>query len=57
MNHFTGGYNVETGERTWHHVELNAWSIHYSQTADGKLFCGDGGDEDRSTGEARLEFF
>lgn len=43
VDHFTGGYNVETGERTWYHVELNAWSIHYSQTADGKLFCGDGG--------------
>lgn len=43
VDHFTGGYNVATGERTWFHVELNAWSIHYSQTADGKLFCGDGG--------------
>ena len=43
VDHFTGGYNVETGERTWYHVDLNAWSIHYSQTADGKLFCGDGG--------------
>ena len=43
VDHFTGGYNVVTGERTWYHVENNAWSIHYSQTADGKLFCGDGG--------------
>ena len=43
VDHFTGGYNVETGERTWYHVDINAWSIHYSQTADGKLFCGDGG--------------
>ena len=43
VDHFTGGYNVETGDRTWYHVEINAWSIHYSQTADGKLFCGDGG--------------
>lgn len=43
VDHFTGGYNVVTGERTWYHVELNAWSIHYSQSPDGKLFCGDGG--------------
>lgn len=43
VDHFTGGYNVVTGERTWYHVDLNAWSIHYSQSADGKLFCGDGG--------------
>jgi len=43
VDHFTGSYNVETGERSWYHVDLNAWSIHYSQTSDGKLFCGDGG--------------
>ena len=43
VDHFTAGYHVETGERTWYHVDLNAWSIHYNQSADGKLFCGDGG--------------
>jgi oligogalacturonide lyase len=43
VDHFTGSFNVETGERSWYHVDLNAWSIHYSQTSDGKLFCGDGG--------------
>jgi oligogalacturonide lyase len=43
VDHFTGGYNVVTGERSWYHVETNAWSIHYSQSTDGKLFCGDGG--------------
>ena len=45
VDHFTGGYNVETGERTWYHVDINAWSIHYSQSADKKLFCGDGGSD------------
>lgn len=45
VDHFTGGYNVETGARTWYHVDINAWSIHYSQTTDGKLFCGDGGSD------------
>jgi oligogalacturonide lyase len=43
VDHFTGSYNIETGERSWYHVDLTAWSIHYSQTFDGKLFCGDGG--------------
>ena len=38
------GYNVETGQRTWYHMERNEWSIHFNVSADGKLFCGDGGD-------------
>ena len=36
--------NVETGERTWYHLQRDEWSIHFNVTADGKLFCGDGGD-------------
>jgi oligogalacturonide lyase len=39
------GYNVVTGERTWYHLQRNEWSIHFNVTRDGKLFCGDGGDE------------
>ena len=39
------GYNVETGERTWYHMQRDEWSIHFNVTRDGKLFCGDGGDE------------
>lgn len=39
------GYNVATGERTWYHLQRNEWSIHFNVTRDGKLFCGDGGDE------------
>jgi len=38
------GYNVETGARTWYHLERDEWSIHFNVTRDGKLFCGDGGD-------------
>jgi len=38
------GYQVETGERTWYHLERNEWSIHFNVTRDGALFCGDGGD-------------
>jgi oligogalacturonide lyase len=39
------GHNVETGERTAYHLQRNEWSIHFNVTRDGKLFCGDGGDE------------
>ncbi len=45
VDHFTGGYNVETGERSWYHVNINAWSIHYDQSPDKTLFCGDGGSD------------
>ncbi|MGO9263058.1 MAG: oligogalacturonate lyase family protein [Bryobacteraceae bacterium] len=38
------GYDVETGARTWYHLDRNEWSIHFNVTRDGKLFCGDGGD-------------
>ncbi len=41
---FLAGYNVETQERTWYHLQRNEWSIHFNVTRDGKLFCGDGGD-------------
>ena len=39
------GYNVETGDRRWYHLERNEWSIHFNVTRDARLFCGDGGDE------------
>jgi oligogalacturonide lyase len=39
------GYNVESGERTWYRLQRNEWSIHFNVTRDGKLFCGDGGDQ------------
>jgi oligogalacturonide lyase len=37
-------YNIDTGGRTWYHLERNEWSIHFNVSRDGKLFCGDGGD-------------
>ncbi len=37
-------YRVDTGERTWYHLQRNEWSIHFNVTRDGSLFCGDGGD-------------
>ncbi len=39
------GYNIETGARTWYHLQRNEWSIHFNVSPDGKLFAGDGGDE------------
>ena len=39
------GYNVDTRARTWYHLQRNEWSIHFNVTRDGKLLCGDGGDE------------
>jgi len=38
------GYDVDTGERTWYHLQRDEWSIHFNVTRDGSLFCGDGGD-------------
>ncbi|HET7625247.1 MAG TPA: oligogalacturonate lyase family protein [Verrucomicrobiae bacterium] len=37
------GCQVETGERTWYHLQRNEWSVHYNISPDGKLFAGDGG--------------
>lgn len=40
---WVAGYQIETGERTWYHLQRNEWSIHFNVTDDGSLFCGDGG--------------
>ncbi len=42
---FLAGYALETGKRTWYHLERNEWSIHFNVSRDGTLFCGDGGDK------------
>lgn len=41
---WVAGYNVDSGERTWYHLERDEWSIHFNISSDGTLFCGDGGD-------------
>jgi oligogalacturonide lyase len=41
-----GGYEIGTGARTWYHLQRDEWSVHYNISPDGKLFCGDGGDEE-----------
>jgi oligogalacturonide lyase len=42
---WVAGYNVQTGARTWYHLQRDEWSVHYNVSPDGKLFCGDGGDD------------
>jgi oligogalacturonide lyase len=37
------GYDVQTHEHTWYHLERSEWSVHYNISPDGKLFAGDGG--------------
>ena len=39
------GYNVETGKRTWYHLQRNEWGVHFNVSPDGKLFSSDGGDD------------
>lgn len=31
---WVGGYNVQTGERTWYHLQRNEWSIHFTVSRD-----------------------
>jgi oligogalacturonide lyase len=38
------GVNLETGRRMQYHLERNEWSVHFNISPDGKLFAGDGGD-------------
>lgn len=40
------GYEIATGKRTWYHMQRNDWSVHFNVSRDGKLFAGDGGDEE-----------
>ena len=42
---WVAGYDVSTGARTWYHLQRDEWSVHFNVSPDGKLFCGDGGDE------------
>jgi oligogalacturonide lyase len=40
---WVAGVNLESGARTWYHLERNEWSVHYNVSPDGTLFAGDGG--------------
>lgn len=41
---WVAGFEPASGRRTWYHLQRNEWSVHFNVSADGKLFCGDGGD-------------
>lgn len=41
---FVAGVNLATGKETRYSVQRNDWSVHYTSSADEKLFAGDGGD-------------
>lgn len=43
---WVAGYEIATGQRTWLHLDRNAWSVHFNSSPDGKLFAGDGGDSE-----------
>ena len=38
------GYDIESSQRRWYHMQRNEWSIHFNVAADQSIFCGDGGD-------------
>ncbi|ESQ77411.1 oligogalacturonate lyase family protein [Asticcacaulis sp. AC402] len=39
-------FDLETKKRVWYHMERDEWSVHFQITRDGKLYAGDGGDEE-----------
>lgn len=45
-NFWLASVNPTTGERLWYPLERSAWSVHYNQSHDAKLFAGDGGGPD-----------
>ncbi len=40
---YVASVNVATGARTWYYYPPEDGSIHFNRSADGTLFCGDGG--------------
>lgn len=43
---WVAGRNLETGTRTWYHLDRDQWSVHYNVSVDGSFFAGDGGDSE-----------
>jgi hypothetical protein len=40
------GAAAPDGKRRWYHVDRDQWSVHFNISPDGRLFAGDGGDEE-----------
>ena len=38
--------NPDGSNRRWYHVDRDHWSVHYNISPDGRMFAGDGGDQD-----------
>lgn len=43
---WVAGYHLPTGKRTYYHLQRDEWSVHFNVSGDGRLFAGDGGDEE-----------
>ena len=43
---WVAGYEIATRARTWYHLQRDEWSVHFNVSNDGKLFAGDGGDNE-----------
>ena len=39
-------YDLKAGKRIWYHMDRDEWSVHFQISRDGKLYAGDGGDEE-----------
>jgi oligogalacturonide lyase len=42
---WVAGYNLDTGARTWYHMQRDEWGVHFNVSPDGTLFSSDGGDD------------
>jgi oligogalacturonide lyase len=45
VNFFVGGTDVNTGKEIKYSLTRDEWSIHFNVSQDGKMFCGDGGND------------
>lgn len=43
---WVAGWEIATGHRTWYQLKRDEWSVHFNISPDGKLFAGDGSDEE-----------
>lgn len=41
---FVSGVELATGKTTRYELQRNEWSVHYTSSANNKVFAGDGGD-------------
>lgn len=44
VDFWVAGYNIDTHQRIWYHLEPNQWGVHFNSSSDNSLFASDGGD-------------